>query len=815
VNTTDSFGYWVRRRRKALDLTQAELAQRVGCAAVTLRKIETDSRHPSRPMAERLANCLELTEPEWGRFVATAVGECTATHLSLLPTNRRLGNLPASVTSLVGRAAEITAIIHCLHRKEVRLLTLTGPVGVGKTRLALAAGEQLRSDYRHGVCLVALAAVTEPYLVPAAVAAVLGVRESHTENLAQTVIQFLASREMLLIFDNFEHLLRAASFLSAMLAECPHLQLLVTSQTRLHLYGEHEMDIAPLPLPELDDLWAAADSAAVRLFCERAQAVQATFQLTPSLIPAVAEICRRLDGLPLAIELAAAHIRLFSPQELRERLERRLPLLEAGATDLPPRQQRLENAIAWSLGLLTAMQRRMLARLAVFSGGFSLAAAETVCAFPSPEMDSDNREPGGLPDTAVTIAALLDHSLLVRHTAGVTGSAAKCCPDCPTRQLREQIAAEPRLTMLAVIREFALENLETDGELTVVQQRHAAYFVHWAAEAVAQLHGPDQGIWLARLEREADNVRAALHWLLATEQVEMAAHLACDWGEVWQRHGRYSEGRGWLEKVLAHMAGRPTPGVLRAHTLQTAAMLAYRQGKWPTALQELDESLALCRSAGDQAGMARVFFDLGWITLDQGKWAEAMQHNRQSLALAQTAGDRVIVYRALTNLGWAQLCLGCPEEAAALLKEAYELAQQLGHTRGVAVSLVNLGWIALYAGERAEAVRLVREGLRLCHLLGEREVLAEGLEVLAATAVAAGNPRQAAQLGGAAEAIWRALQVTRSPVTHNVVSFTRTMAAAGEQLTAAEFAAAWGRGQRMNLDTAASFALHCQQVKPA
>ncbi len=344
-------------------------------------------------------------------------------------------------------------------------------------------------------------------------------------------------------------------------------------------------------------------------------------------------------------------------------------------------------------------------------------------------------------------------------------------------------------------------------------QKSAAFASMNHAEAVAQLYGPDQGIWLARLEREADNARAALHWLLAAEQAEMAARLVCDWGEVWQRHGRYSAGRGWLEKVLAHMAGRSTPGVLRAHTLQTAAMLAYRQGQWPTALQELSESLALYYSAEDQAGMARVFFDLGWIALDQAEWAEAMQYNRQSLSLAQAAGNRVIVYRALTNLGWAQLCLGCPEEAAALLKEAYKLAQQLGHTRGVAVSLVNMGWIAPYGGQMEEATRLARQGLRLCHLLGEREVLAEGLEVLAATAVASGDPRQAVQLGGAAEAIWRALQVTRSPVEHNVVSFTRTMAAAGAQLTAAEFAAAWGRGQAMNLDTAAVYALHCRRLE--
>lgn len=816
MDTTDSFGYWVRRQRKTLDLTQAELAQRVGCATVMLRKIEADERRPSSKMAERLAHCLELPAAEYARFVATAVGERPTTDLPLpaVAASRRLpGNLPAPVTSLIGRTTEIAAITDCLRRKEVRLLTLTGPVGVGKTRLALAAGHQLLPAYRHSVCLVALAAVTEPQMAPAVTATVLGVRESRGQNLTQSVMNFLATREMLLIFDNFEHLLPAAPFLSALLANCPNLQLLVTSQTPLHLYGEHEMTIAPLPLPDLDDPQAAANSSAVQLFCERAQAVQAIFQLTPSLTPAVAEICRRLDGLPLAIELAAAHIKLFSPQELQQRLERRLLLLNQGAADLPPRQQGLENAIAWSYGLLTLAQRRMLTQLAVFSGGFSLAAAEAVCASPSHESVSADGKPGMLPDTAVIIAALLDQSLLVRQTAA--GAVSQCCQHCPTRQLREMVTAEPRLTMLAVIREFALDKLGDAGELTAVQQCHATYFAAWVGEAVAYLYGPDQGIWLARLEQDADNVRAALNWLLATGQLEMAARLACDLGQVWQRHGRYSEGRDWLEKVLAQMVQTPTPAVLRAQTLQTAAMLAYRQGKWQTALQELGKSLTLYQSAADEAGMARVFFDLGWIALDQAEWAEAIHHNQESLALAQAAGDQALIYRALTNLGWAQLCQDCQDEAASLFGKARDLARQLGHTHGVAVSLVNLGWTALYTGEMAEATRLVQEGLRMCHLLGEREVLAEGLEILAATAVAAGDPWRAAQLGGAAEAIWRALQVTRLPFQHNAVSYDRTMTMVRNQLTMAEFAITWQRGQAMNLDMVAAFALQCQGMETA
>jgi predicted ATPase len=633
-------------------------------------------------------------------------------------------------TSLIGRAAELALITDFLHSHKARLLTLTGPVGVGKTRLALEVGHQLLPDYQHGVYLVALAAVSDPSLVAAATATALGVRELPGEQLAQAVSRFLVAREMLLIFDNFEHLLPAIPFLAMLLTDCPNLQILVTSQARLHLYGEHELVVTPLAVPESADYQGAADSPAVRLFCARAQAAQASFHLTPSLTPAVVEICRRLDGLPLAVELAATRIKLFSAPELQKRLEGRLSLLSQGPADLPPRQQDLENAIAWSFGLLSPTQRIMLARLAIFHGGFSLEAAEAVCGFHlvSPDSSTADQLVETTPETAVIIAALLDQSLLARlATAEAVGSGGKCCPHCPTRQLRETVANEPTFTMLAIIREFALEKLAASGELAYVMQRHALCFADWVEAAAAHLYGAEQGLWLARLERESDNLRAALSYLLQSDQLELAARMACALGILWQRHGRYREGRGWLLQVLEQMAHHPVPDKLRACVLQTAAMLAYRQGYWQAAEEELAESLALYRSTADRLGMAQVFFDQGWIALDQAKWDESIQLNRESLALAREANDQHGVYRALTNLGWTQLCLNHYDEAAGQFGEARQLAEQLGHTAGIATSKVNQAWIALYTGERRGAVRLVGRSLRLCHLLGEREVLAEGL----------------------------------------------------------------------------------------
>lgn len=813
METTNSFGYWVRRRRKALDLTQEELAQQVGCAVVSLRKIEADERRPSPQMAQRLAQCLALPPDDYARFLATALGNQATARLPLpaAPVTKARGNLPAPVTSLVGRSAELAAISACLQGDKVRLVTLTGPVGVGKTRLALEVGRRLGKTYRDGACMVALAPVQDPALVPSTTATALGVSEARDCDLAQAVAGFLADREMLLIFDNFEHVLPAASFLFDLLATCPGLRLLVTSRARLHLYGEHEFVVLPLDLPQRGDPFSAAGADAVRLFCDRAQAARAGFRLTPSSTPVVADICWRLDGLPLAIELAAARLNLLSPQELSVRLEHRLPLLSQCA-DVPTHRQGLQEAIEWSYGLLSPSERTLLARLAVFVGGFSLHAAEVVCGVTD---GHDAHAQHGVvalnaPQVATGIDGLLDQSLLVPGNTGWQGcfTATGCCDQCSLRTLREATETESRFSLLAIIREFALERLEAQGELALLRRRHAAYFAAWADQAAAQLQGPDQAIWLARLEREVDNLRAALAALLSNGPLTTAASMACALGTFWQRHGHYSEGRRWLEQVLAQMTETTVPAPLRARTLQNAATLAYRQGNGQTAQQWLGESQAIYQTVGDQAGLARVLYDLGWIAVDQENWSEAARLNQESLRCARVVGDPCAMVSALTNLGWSRMCAGAWDEAAALFGQAHELAQQAGHVKGVAISQANLGWIALHQGNASSAAALARESLHLCHLLGEREVLAECLEILAAVSIAEGDARRATDLNTAATALWDALHVTRPPTQYATSLFGH-----GPAATQKPPGGAFGDLQRQvrhfNLDTIVAFALDC------
>lgn len=793
MDADNSFGDWVRRRRKALDLTQAQLAYCVGCAVVTLRKIEADERKPSRQMAERLVLCLKISPEEAVDVIALAEDKrLFRPQKPVKGSGESLSasNLPIPMTPMIGRAEELTAITNCLRRKEVRLFTLTGPVGVGKTRLAIEAGLRLQNEFADGVYLVELAPVQDPALVPAVTATALGLGETHGSDLEHSIATYLAHRELLLIFDNFEHIQPAAGFLSNLLRHAPGLRVLVTSRAVLHLYGEYEYVVLPFAAPAGNDLSDTVQSACVQLFCERAQAAKADFRLTPEQVPIVAAICRRLDGLPLAIELAAARIKLFSPQELLQRLERRLSVTPHVFETLTTHDRVLENAIAWSYGLLPPNVRTLFARLAVFTGGFTLGAAEVVCFFPSAEefSSTDGKSSRGATDITHDLSTLQDQSLLLRQNASPA-------------------VGESRFMMLETIREYALKQLQASGEFDQLQGRHADHFTAWAERAETCLNGPEQVAWLANIEMELDNLRAALSWALAAGKVETAARLVCALAEFWRRRSHYSEGRRWLEQVLARFSPDHPPDPLLARTLQTAGSLASRQADWSVARQWLKESLSLYKAFGDQAGIASVLFDLGWIAIDKRDWIEAARLNEKSLTFARKAGNNIALYRALTNLGWTRLCSGEYDKATKLFFEAHKIAQKIGHVKGIAVSLTNLGWTALERDDLGSASACTMESLRLCHLLGEREVLAECLEILLVIAVKEGCYERATKLDGAVHSLWQRLDITCPPNQYSAAKHAIAVTALHLNYPEDEFSSARKKGGEMSLESVVAFAV--------
>ncbi|HJZ45636.1 MAG TPA: helix-turn-helix domain-containing protein, partial [Roseiflexaceae bacterium] len=492
METPTSFGSWVRRRRKALALSQAELAERVGCAIVTIQKIEADQRRPSRKIAERLAHDLALPLQERDAFLRAARAELGVdrrtdpTHTTAAPAallGRPLGNLPAQATLFIGRDRERMLVRVLLRRAEVRLLTLTGPGGAGKTRLALQAAAELSDDFADGVVFVGLASISDPALVIPTIAKALGVSDAGDHLMSVRVSGALQNKQLLLLLDNFEQVLPAAPDIAALLAVAPGVKVLVTSRAALHLSWEHEFTVPPLAvpnpgmLPALDQLW---QYDAVQLFVTRAQAVSHDFALTDDNAAIVADICRRLDGLPLAIELATARVKVFSPLALLARLDRRLALLTDGPHDMPARQQTLRATIDWSYNLLAPAERTLFAALGVFAGGCTIELAEAVVQFAAPTAGRSHILDG--------LVSLTSQSLL-QHAQGQAG--------------------EPRFVMLETIREYALEQLGASGQAPAIRRTHAEVFLALAEAGAAALEGAEQGAWLGRLEQEHDNLRAA------------------------------------------------------------------------------------------------------------------------------------------------------------------------------------------------------------------------------------------------------------------------------------------------------------------
>jgi predicted ATPase len=708
---------------------------------------------------------------------------------------------------LVGRDYEGKAAVAFL-RGETRLLTLTGPGGVGKTRLSLQIGAELLDDFTDGVYVVNLSAVRDPALVPTTIAQTLRVVESDAQPPLETLKRWLKDRRILLILDNFEQILTAAPQVAELLTAAPWLKMLITSRAVLHIYGEQEFQVPPLALPDRRKqapIEALIQNESVALFVARAREVRSSFQLTAENAPAVVKICHRLEGLPLAIELAAARSKLFAPKELFAQLSSsRLKLLSGGAQNLPPRQQALRTAIAWSYNLLDMTERQLFMRLGVFAGGATLEAAEAVASELSIENDELRRgheaEQFSILDG---LASLVDKSLLRQD---------------------ESASGESRFVMLETIREFALEQLQASAAAETLRQRHAGYFLLLAEQAEPELTGSLQEVWLDRLESEHDNLRAALQWALNREAVEAAMRIAGAIWRFWYTRGYLSEGRRWLESVLALVDTLPDvddTSVVRAlpfglalppasrievwaKALTGAGGLAWAQGDFERAHNYYEDALSLFHEQTNELGEALTLDKLGTVALHQGEYERAEALYTQSRSLFRRLHHSWGNANALGNLGTVAQIRGDDAQAQRFYTESLAVRRQLRDKRGISLMLNNLGEVTLNQGDTVQSFAFYVECLALCRELHDREGAAYCLEGLAGIAVARRQIERAAQLWGIAEGLREAIGSPLMPADRT--RYDRLVAEARAQIDPAAWQSAWEAGRQTRLDQAVIFA---------
>ena len=728
------------------------------------------------------------------------------------PPSRPL-DLSEPTTPLIGREHEVATALAALRSGGVRLLTLTGPGGAGKTHLALHLAGLLRDRFPHGVGFVNLNSVTDLAGLVVALAGALRVAESAEEPLWTTLQTRLRAAACLLVLDNFELAVPAAPLLTDLLAAAPSLYLIVTSRTVLHLAGEQELPVPPLALPDLQHLpppKRLREYAAVRLFVERARLARPGFALSDDNAAAVAALCVRLDGLPLALELAAARSNAFPPAQLLARLseERATQHWPAGAAPpRPARHQTLHDAMEWSYRLLPPAAQTLFVHLAVFVGGCSAAAAAAVVGDSRQSAVAGQQSPvGGDPagvDQELGAAEAADIELRTQNSELRThvSTGLEVLLDHSLLRQSEGVDGAPRFGMLDTIHEYAAERLVADRHAPALRRRHAAYYRALAAQAEPELRGAQQVRWLERLEEEQDNLRAALAWTLAAGGGEDAVQMAAALWRFWYAHGHLSEGRRWLDSALT----RPITPAARAKGLRVAGALAGQQGDYAQAEALLQESLALFRSLADAWNIANTLNSLGLLATDQADYVRAESYYEASLADRRALGDTAGIAISLNNCGIVARYQGHYAAAMQAFRESLILRQQLGDSWGLANTLHNLAEVAQCQEDYEQARTLYRESLALLRDLGNRPLMVLCLEGVAEVAAHCDPPAQAARLFGAAEALREALGTPLRPMEQ--ATYHQHVALAQARLDPSAWRAAWAAGRAMSPDHAVAFVL--------
>jgi predicted ATPase/DNA-binding CsgD family transcriptional regulator/uncharacterized protein HemY len=828
-------------RLMAADLSNAEIAERLVMTPGTIKwytkqiysKLGVHSRD------EAIARAAEL--------------DLTSQSQSAQPIS---SNLPARTTSLVGRELEIAAVRQRLLQEDVRLLTLVGTPGIGKTRLSLETASTLSDQFPDGVYFIALAPLSDPALVASAIAQPLNVQETAGQSINEMLKYYLREKCLLLVLDNFEHLLSAAPLVAELLAAAPRFKVLATSREPLSLYGEQQYPVPPLALPARNsriNIERLSEFEAVALFVRRAQAVKPDFELTPENANAVADICIRLDGLPLAIELAAARTKLYSPQALLERLNKSLSILAGGALDLPQRHQTLHNAIAWSYDLLNEDEKKLFTRLGVFVGGWSLEAMEAVC------VGATHESPLSL-DVYDGLESLLNKSL-IQQIDGANG--------------------EPRFTLLETLREYALEKLAESGEENTTRQAHAQYFMVLAERAAQTWRTPDQRFWFDRLESERDNIRATLRWYHnAPDGVEPELRMIGILGWLWFYRYHFAEDVQWAEAALAHAGDIPPR--LRAQALMAAVYGAFNigdfdkaadillevlpiigesndpreiafyrfcalavqhnqveavagyeelvaqahalndvwllntvraslgealitEGDFERAELILEEGLSSAQEYGDSESIGELLVVLATLTFLRGKFARAKQLCQQYLELHKRIHSQRLLSSVLTVLGNIALIEGRYSKAESYLDQALKLGRSLNYSLSIMTTLWSHGDLALAMGNLDHAVVRHREALLTAAQMKLPDKIACALELCATSAFALGGTLKAAHLFAAADALRQSAGTPTPPIYAQ--RHQATIANIRAQLAEATFNTAWAEGAQMTLDEAVAYVL--------